>query len=347
METLLDAEPAAEVLYFLDTVLGEDTYAHALEALEDEGAVSAVRVQNRDLFERLLADAEWALVIAANQGGTSTDEHASDQALADWICGGGKAIVSDYRMDSASAQGVLGCSRTAFYDTDNYEVLTSTSDLFEGTLALMNPGWGYYAVGLETEEATVFATTTVPDPLTSPDLLNALGLPVETQGLEQFANRWMHDEADGLYHPNWGLELSWSEPGGSLRQVVGTAETGLDLREKPVLTFRVTPLEASPLNPEGADQDLRLRLTDVAGRSGTILLSQARQGALRPAAEVATGMTTKSVYETYRLPLTLFLDDEPDLDLGRVTAVEWIFDVTNSGSLALDDVAFSGRGSCE
>ncbi len=82
----------------------------------------------------------------------------------------------------------------------------------------------------------------------SPDPLNVLGLAVETQGLSQVAHRWMHDEVDGLHHPNWGLELSWSEPGGSLRQVVGHSEAGLDLRDRPVLTFRVASLDASPLN---------------------------------------------------------------------------------------------------
>ncbi len=350
MEILLAAEPVAddpaEVLYFVDAVLGEDAYGLALDQLEATGAIRAVRLGSHSAFSAGISAGGWDLVISATQGGAATDENASDEALAAWICAGGKAIVSDYRMASSGAAAVLACSQTAYGGESNYTDLTSTGDLFDGTLDLFNPGWGFYAVDLQAEGATVFATAQVPSLVSTEDGVNDLGLAVEHTGLSVYRQRWMYDTQDTLYHPNWGLEFAWDAPGASLRQVVGNG-AGLDLSDRPVLSFRLLQLHSDSRNPAGSTQDLHLRLTDADGRSGTILLSQAPQGALRPAAEVATGLQPKSVYETYRLPLSLFTENEPALDTGRVVSVEWILDVTETGALAMDDVAFTGAGVCE
>jgi hypothetical protein len=156
----------------------------------------------------------------------------------------------------------------------------------------------------------------------------------------------MLDEDEGLYHPDWGLAFAWDAPGATLREVLDTGD-GLDVTDTPVLSFRLLQLDGDVLNPAGVDQDLHVRLTDSAGRQATVLLSEAPQGALRPAAEVGSGTPTKSVYETYRLPLDLFTAATPSLDPARLVSVEWVLDVTGTGALVMDDLAFTRAGMCD
>ena len=56
----------------------------------------------------------------------------------------------------------------------------------------------------------------------------------------------------------------------------------------------------------GGDLDLSIRLTDAAGVTASVALSVATQGALRPNPAVGAGTSAKSVYETYRIPLSAF-----------------------------------------
>ena len=155
---------------------------------------------------------------------------------------------------------------------------------------------------------------------------------------------------DGRYvaptAPGWGLEFAWTAPGAVLRLLAGE-ESAWDLQETPVLSFRLLPLHGDSLNPASATRDLHLGLTDAAGRTGTALLSEARQGPLRFAAPIGAGTVAKSVYETYRLPVELFTASEPELDVGQIVAVEWVMDASDTGALAMDDVVFARRGLCE
>jgi hypothetical protein len=175
---------------------------------------------------------------------------------------------------------------------------------------------------------------------------NDLGFAIEHDGLERIGIDWMLNDGDGIYHPNWGLEVAWSGSGGSVRQVLSD-DDGLNVRTNPVLSFRVLQLWDDPLNPSGSDQDLHIRIEDADGRQATVSLSDAPQGALRPNPEVGSGTRNKSVYETYRLPMDLFTSDEPDLDTSRLMTVDWVFDVTDSGALIMDDIVFTNQGHCE
>jgi hypothetical protein len=346
VEALLDTEAAggADVLFFIDAVMGTDVYARALGELEAEAGLRVVRTSEHIQFAEWLESGDWDLVVSATQTGSASDENPSDKPLADWICGGGKAIVSDYRLDSAGAAEVFACSQTSFHGSTNYPGLTSTRELFEGTLALQNPGWGFYAVGLETTGA-VFATGPVEEVRIETSPVNELGYPVGHAGLLRVGARDLLQPDEGLYHPNWGLEVAWDEPGGVLRHTLRPG-AGLDVSGTPVLTFRVLALHSDPLNVE-SHQDVHVRLRDAFGRSATVPLSQARQGALRPAVAVGAGTPEKSVYESYRLPLSLFLHAEPRLDIHRVTSLDFVFERTPSGALVFDDLGFAQEGACD
>ncbi|MDP6934636.1 MAG: hypothetical protein QGG40_17065, partial [Myxococcota bacterium] len=163
LDTSDTAGEPAQLLYFVDGLAGLDAYGTALDELEALGAVETVRVTDHGEFVTQLGWGAWDLVISATQTGSASDENASDASLADWICGGGHAIVSDYRMDSTGAASVLACSLTAYDESTNYEEILSDGELFDDSLTLYNPGWGFYAVGLQSTGASVFAHALVLD----------------------------------------------------------------------------------------------------------------------------------------------------------------------------------------
>ena len=98
---------------------------------------------------------------------------------------------------------------------------------------------------------------------------------------------------------------------------------------------------------DGSPQDLSVQLTDNSGNAASVLLSVATQGALRPNPAVGAGTTAKSVYETYRIPLSAFVAVSPDLSLEHIQSVDWVFDQTPSGAVTIDDVVFAHAGLCD
>ncbi len=346
LETLLaDTSGTASVLFFVDAALGAETYAPALEALQARGEIALTLSSSHGEFASAILAGGWDIIVAATQTGSPTDEHPYDSPLADWICDGKKAIVSDYRVDSSGAASVLACSGTAFGSLYNFESIVSDGDLFGDTISLYNPGWGTFSVGLEGGTATRFAHTSVLMATTSELAPNALGHKPEYSGLDGVASEWMLNNGRGVYHPSWGLTITWSSPGGHFRQILST-DGGVDLSKLEALSFRILQRHDDPLNT-GGPQDLHIRLVDTLGRSASVLLSSARQGALRPNPPVGLGTHEKSVYETYRIPFALLTDVDPGLRLDSIKWVDWIFDATPSGAITLDDIVFTRAGVCE
>ena len=104
----------------------------------------------------------------------------------------------------------------------NFEEMDSDSALFEGSIALFNPGWGYFSVALddESEETRRFAHTDGSAVLEGGFAPNALGHTPESVGLDGATPEWMLSDDRGVYHPNWGVTIGWSEPGGYFRQTL-------------------------------------------------------------------------------------------------------------------------------
>ena len=342
---LADTSGTANVLFFIDASVGTDAYAPALEALEDRGDITLTQSGSHSAFASAIEAGGWDLIVAATQTGSATDEHPYDSPLADWICEGGKAIVSDYRIHSSGAAAVLACSETGFGTLYNFESMDADGDLFDGSISLFNPGWGYFSVALEDGGATRFAYTEGDLVVTAGLAANALGYEPEHSGLETVESEWMLNGDRGVYHPNWGVSIRWTEPGGHYRQILDTEE-GLDLSAREALSFRITQRHDDPLNSDDL-VDLHVRIADASGVVASVPLSSAQQGALRPNPAVGAGTSQKSVYETYRIPLEYFTEVESELDLEHIKWVDWRFDVIAIGAISMDDIVFSRSGLCE
>jgi hypothetical protein len=201
-------------------------------------------------------------------------------------------------------------------------------------------------VGLASDGASVFAHSLVEGIEEATLGANALGFVPQPTGLERVVGSWMYDHGRGVYHPNWGLEIAWSEPGGSIRHGLSDGD-GLDVSNHPVLSFRILQLVHDAHNASGEDLDFHIQLEDANGTTASVPLSSAPQGALRPNLEVGSGTAMKSVYETYRLPLSLFTEVDPDLDVRHLAAIQWTFDRSESGAVVVDDLVFTQQGNCE
>ena len=342
-----DTDGPASVLFYIDYALGTDVYALALNALDAEGQILLTTAADGADFAADIATGGWDLIISATQTGSAHDEHSYDAPLAAWICAGGRAIISDYRIHSDGAEAILACSGTAFLSETNFEEMDSDSALFAGSIALFNPGWGYFSVALddESEETRRFAHTDGSAVLEGGFAPNALGHIPESVGLDGATPEWMLSDDRGVYHPNWGVTIGWSEPGGYFRQTLDP-EGGLDLSSQQALSFRIMQRHDDVRNT-GGDLDLSIRLTDAAGVTASVALSVATQGALRPNPAVGAGTSAKSVYETYRIPLSAFTAAAPELSLAHAQSVDWVFDRTASGAVTIDDVVFAHAGLCD
>ena len=320
-------------------------YELALDALESDGVIERTTAATHAAFATLIESGDWDLIVAATQTGSASDEHPYDGPLADWICEGGRAIVSDYRLDSDGAADVLACSGTSFTGFTNYTAINSDSDLFAGTIELTNPGWGYFTVGLSDAGSSRFAHTTVTESTSTGLAENAFGHLPEHTGIDETLQEWMLNDDRGVYHPSWAVSIRWSEPGGYYRQRLGD-DAGINLSGHAALGFRIMQRHDDPLNT-GSGIDFSLRLTDADGVSASVPLSASPQGSLRPNPAVGAGTRPKSVYEGFRIPLDLFTEDNPSIDLTSVHFADWVFDITPMGAIALDDIVFASAGLCE
>jgi hypothetical protein len=279
-------------------------------------------------------------VVAAQQDGNTTDELVFDGPLAEWICGGGKAILSDFRGASATAADTLACAGARFDGVTNYAAITSTGSLFAGTEGLTNPGWGIYASGLETTEE-VYATDGVTRESVHDEAASAIGGDVTATGTSTFRELWAVEPARALYAPTWALEIAWD----------GAATTtwtlpGSDATPWKALSLRLLAIHDDPLNPPGGGLDFTVVLTDAGGASASLPLSAAPGGALGATPDWLEGTVPKSVFETRRLSLAAFAAAAPELDLARLVSVALVFDRAASGRILIDDLALASGGGC-
>ena len=171
---------------------------------------------------------------------------------------------------------------------------------------------------------------------------NSLGQPVLASGMETFDEAFMLQPGRTLYHPTWGLEFAWDGPGAGFREfLTDNLSGGFRADSWLALSFRALHLYGDPLNPAYQDQNLHIRLTDLDGNFADLALSDALQGALRYPASPSSGIGWKSIFETYRLPLTRFVDHNPELDTTRLLHLDFVCDITPTGRLFIDDIEFS------
>jgi hypothetical protein len=172
-----------------------------------------------------------------------------------------------------------------------------------------------------------------------------LTVTVSPQGGATAEETWAVNEELALYLPTTALEVTWEEPGG---------EVGLDLCEPPldatpwdVLSLRLLPVYADPLNPRNADLDLSIRLVDTDGDEASIPLSGTPQGAMPPPPDRPESLPPSSVFETWRLLLSSFTEAGPGLDLDRLAQVKLVFDRSETGRVLVDDLELLSSPGCQ
>jgi hypothetical protein len=137
-------EGCKRVLYYEDKTLGTSVYEGAIQAELATGLLADVS-RTRDAAElaRLLRR-EWDLVVYAHQGSDGPEPY--DGQLAERICGGQRAILTDTRRDAASA--LFKCAGVALDGTRNHQLLTVDGELLAAQLKLANPGHAVWSYGL-------------------------------------------------------------------------------------------------------------------------------------------------------------------------------------------------------
>jgi hypothetical protein len=324
------------VLFYQDASRGTDTYGLALDARA--ATMSTTRTASADDFAALLEDGGWDLVFAAHQDGSSSATMPFDDALAAWVCGGGKALISDFRVASSTAATTLACAGASHDGVTNWAEMTSTADLFDGALTSTNPGWGIYTYGLATAHE-VYATTEIEVEADHTASVSDIGRPVVASGMSTFGELWALDWTRDLYSPTWVLDLGWQAAGASVSWDVGD----LDVTAHPVLSLRFAPMPGDPANPVDARIDLDIELEDAAGTVAVWSLSEAPQGAIRPTPDNL--VSPKAVFETWRVPLRALRDRTPGFDLAHIAAVRLIAR-SASGRVMVDDLEWSGGEGC-
>lgn len=290
------------VLFYQDASRSADAYIVALQALDRDLTV----VSDDGEFTDLLAQ-DWDLIVATQQDGNSTDTRPFDAPLAEAICGGAKAILSDFRTRSDTAAATFACAGVAFADTSNWTRMDSTSDLFSGELRLQNTAWGTFSYGLVTTQA-VFATNDVVSEGPSDPSVGPRGA-VTAMGMTTFEELEAWDASRALYSPTQALELAWD----------GDAEVAWALdadATDQALSLRVLQVHDDPLND--GEVDLTLRVTSSDGVSEHAF-------EVKETADWLPSTTPKSMFETVRFPVS-----------GQVTEVALV--ASGTGRVLVDDL---------
>lgn len=91
-------------------------------------------------------------------------------------------------------------------------------------------------------------------------------------------------------------------------------------------------------NGAGMGQNISVRLTDKNGGSATIVAGEVDGDIAAPWLDQATFNTNM---RTLLLPLSEFTSG--GVNLGVITEVALLFNITSSGAVAIDDISFGGR----
>jgi dienelactone hydrolase len=140
----------------------------------------------------------------------------------------------------------------------------------------------------------------------------------------------------------WGTANAYFE----VTLPTGTAQTwNLDLED--FLVF----LAADERDPFSADQavDFSVMLVDERGRKASVPLSEVlllstqmpvKFTKIKVWDEEIFENETERVFQSVRIPLALFVEDNPSLSLDTLKEIRFVFDQTSSGTISLDEIGF-------
>jgi hypothetical protein len=147
---------------------------------------------------------------------------------------------------------------------------------------------------------------------------------------------WTWEETEGLYY-------GWSDDRTELIVEV-PLEVGALIPSHPYLAFRVGQVhdpDASH-NPAGGEQDLTVFLAFGQDPSQTVQVSWFRTLPYPQIAAYSTGDgLTKTIMSTVRIPWARFVDEDPEADLSKLTAIHFKFDQRPTGLVVIDEIHLS------
>ncbi len=139
------------------------------------------------------------------------------------------------------------------------------------------------------------------------------------------------------YQDTQALVVRWSSASARYVSTLG----GRSVAAFRVLAFRVG--QDMGINPPGANQNFRVRLTDNFGQ--TAVLRVADFATIPPVREKMIRRNPlpipMSVLKTVRLPLARFTAANPQLNLGALATLSFEFSETSAGKLVFDEIEFS------
>jgi hypothetical protein len=142
--------PAGPILFFKDSEQGDDVFDDALDALGLGGDVTFAG--DAGTFAELLGSQDWGCVIALNQNNRATATFAA--GLTAHVSGGGRAIFTDWTINSSGQTALYDAFGVAGTGTTNQEPITTDGHPFwtgvPSEVSLANPGWGIWTMGLAT-----------------------------------------------------------------------------------------------------------------------------------------------------------------------------------------------------
>jgi hypothetical protein len=95
--------------------------------------------------------------------------------------------------------------------------------------------------------------------------------------------------------------------------------------------------------------DFSIVLTDRSGEEASVLASEVLPVQTQFPAEISKleswneyfyKTISEAVLQSYRMPLSLFLAENPELNLAELASISFRFDQPPSGTLYLDDIGF-------
>ena len=146
-----------DVLYFVDSVLGDDSARASLEAFEAAHSALAVTYTADSAAFLVALAGEPDLIVVFNQNSGMAPEFRD--AIVDWIADGGAAVVADWSWQAE----VLAALEVSLADSNHASVTFDDARLGAGVtspMVLANPGtgWGIYSTGLATVGGVVAAS---------------------------------------------------------------------------------------------------------------------------------------------------------------------------------------------
>jgi hypothetical protein len=167
-------------------------------------------------------------------------------------------------------------------------------------------------------------------------LRNSLGGTNTLTGLTNYSEANINSGTNSTYfHVTKGLIAQWNQPATYTADLLNN----LDVTGYPYISVNLLQKYGAALNPTGQPQKFHMRIADALGNSATLDNTDVNPWPY-PFYQNVNG-PIKSVFKTFRFPVSAFVNKNPQIDLTQLRKVGVDFDINATGDFALDDVVIT------